>query len=349
MSNIEEVYIRIPKPKCEDQQLRTTNHPRQSITAMSAPTKQGIVYKTVGKLEVPFDIYLPSNAKNVPILLWFHGGGLLQGHRQKIAQHMLDSVNKYDHAVISADYRLAPQVGVQDIYEDVRDCIAFIRDSNGLVKHLGDANAGVLDTSRLAVSGSSAGGYLAFLAGLYVEPKPQVILPIYPITDPLGTFFTTSQPWPTEQGGGVIPDKKVDDATVQPFLDRNAESMANSEAGSNRGFMYNYMLDRANLADLLHFNVKNDPQNDPENDKWRIQKQIASRRLPPAFVIHGDVDRDVGIEQADEVVEVMKKEGLQVEFARLEGEDHVFDVDKAGAERQKARLDEMYKFMHKHV
>lgn len=311
---------------------------------MSTITKRDIVYKTVGSLDIPLDIYLPSNAKNVPILLWFHGGGLLQGHRRKVAQHMLDGVNKYNHAVISADYRLAPQVGVQEIYEDVRDCIAFIRNSNGLVKQLGDVGADAIDTTRLAVSGSSAGGYLAFLSGLYVEPKPQVILPIYPITDPLGTFFTTSQSWPTERDG-----KSVDDATVSPFVDRNAEPVANNEPGSTRGFMYSYMLDRANLAELLHFNVKNDPQNDPENDKWRIYKQVASRRLPPTFVIHGTVDRDVGIEQADDVVDVIKREDIEVEYARLEGEDHLFDANEAGAERQKARLDEMYRFMHRHV
>ncbi|KAM0720265.1 hypothetical protein Q7P37_004401 [Cladosporium fusiforme] len=313
---------------------------------MSTTAKRGIVYKTVGKLDIPLDLYIPANAKRAPILLWFHGGGLLQGHRQKVASHMLDSVGKYTHAVISADYRLAPQVGVQDIYEDVRDCIAFIRDSNGLSKHVG---ADVLDTSRLAVSGSSAGGYLAFLAGLYIEPKPQVILPIYPITDPLGAFFTTSQPWPVEHNGEVIPRKKVDEAKVKPFLDHHGEPVANNEPGSDRGMMYNYMLDRANLAELLHFNVEKDPQNDAENDKWRIYKQIASRRLPPTYVIHGDVDRDVGIDQADQVVDVIKKEGIELEYARLEGEDHLFDMNEAGAERQKARLDEMYKFMHKFV
>lgn len=40
------------------------------------PTKT-ITYKTVGKLEIPLDLYLPQNAEKVPVLLWFHGGGLL--------------------------------------------------------------------------------------------------------------------------------------------------------------------------------------------------------------------------------------------------------------------------------
>jgi hypothetical protein len=36
-----------------------------------------VTYKVVGKLEIPLDIYLPKDTKKAPILLWFHGGGLL--------------------------------------------------------------------------------------------------------------------------------------------------------------------------------------------------------------------------------------------------------------------------------
>jgi acetyl esterase/lipase len=36
-----------------------------------------ITYKKVDKLEIPLDLYLPENADKAPVLLWFHGGGLL--------------------------------------------------------------------------------------------------------------------------------------------------------------------------------------------------------------------------------------------------------------------------------
>lgn len=304
---------------------------------MATPSKQSIVYKTVKGLEITFDLYLPTNAQAVPILLWFHGGGLLQGHREKVAPHMLESVNKYSHALISADYRFAPQVGVQDIFADIQDCIAFIRSPNGLATHLKDAAApDAIDTTRLAVSGSSAGGYLALLAGLYVEPKPQVILPIYPITDPLGTFFTTSQP-----GSSTKADV---DATVQPYLDRNAAAVANNDPGSSRGNMYSYMLAHANLAELLHFETEEDPQHSSSNDKWRVARQIAKQRLPPAYIVHGTADLDVGVEQADEVVGVMVGEGLEVKYERLEGKEHLFD-----AKDPSEKLESMYEFMHKYV
>lgn len=304
---------------------------------MAAFPKKSLVYKTIKGLDITFDVYLPTNAQAVPILLWFHGGGLLQGHRQKVAPHMLESVERYSHALISADYRLAPQVGVQDIFADVNDCIAFIRSPDGLAAHLKDATGpGAIDTTRLAVSGSSAGGYLALLAGLYVEPEPQVILPIYPITDPLGTFFITSQ---------LGTSTKVDvDATVQEYLDRNAAAVANNDPGSSRGNMYSYMLAHANLAELLHFDTKDNPQHNSSNDKWRVARQIAKQRLPPAYVVHGTADLDVGVEQADEVVGVMVGEGLEVKYERLEGKEHLFD-----AKDPSEKLESMYEFMHKYV
>lgn len=312
---------------------------------MAPSSKSGIVYKVVDGLEITLDIHIPENAQAVPILLWFHGGGLLQGHREKIAPHMLESVSKCNHALISADYRLAPQVGVQDIFEDVQDCVNFIRRSDGLASHLESAvGAKILDTSRLAVSGSSAGGYLALLAGLYLEPKPQVILPIYPITDPLGTFFTTSQPGPSEKEGAVETKKRVAHATVEPYLNRDVAAVANNAPGSTRGQMYSYMLSHANLAELLHFDTKSYPQHNPSNDKWRVAKQIAGRRLPPAYIVHGTADIDVGVEQADEVVGVMIGEGLEVKYERLKGKEHLFD-----AKDPTEKLQSMYEFMHKYI
>jgi acetyl esterase/lipase len=289
---------------------------------MSSP-KRTFTYKKVDKLEIPLDVYLPEDAKAVPILLWFHGGGLLQGKRTSVAPHMLGAVEKYNLAVVSADYRLAPQVGVKDIYEDVRDCVAFIRDQ--LPKKVGD---GVIDASRLAVSGSSAGGYLAFLAGLYVDPKPKVILPIYPITDPLGSFFTTSQP---PAMGGSEPDLEA----VKPYTDRSADVVAYNEPDSKRNGMYGYMLKSANLAELL--GVKKG------DDSWRVARKVYQRGLPPAYIVHGDADTAVGVEQADEVVGVMVGLRTEVTYERLHGVEHLFDKD------EKVGMEKMYDWLMKNL
>lgn len=187
-----------------------------------------LVYKKVGDLEISLDIYLPSERTSNPpgCLLWFHGGGLIQGHRNAIAPHMRRAASKYNICVISADYRLAPQATIEEIASDVYDCVKFIR--KDLTSQL---DGKPVDTSRLAVSGSSAGGYLALLAGINAEPKPNVIVPIYPITDPLGTFFTNPQPPPMGR-------PSVEREAVVEFLDPNAKQVANNPKGGARGDMY---------------------------------------------------------------------------------------------------------------
>jgi len=286
-----------------------------------------IVYKTVGKLEIPLDIYVPDNADKAPILLWFHGGGLLQGNRNQLAAHMRKGVQKYGYACISADYRFAPQIHVNDILEDVKDCIAFIR--NELPSYVEE---GALDVSRLAVSGSSAGGYLSLLAGLYVEPKPNVLLPIYPITDPLGTFFTNPQPAPM---GRYAASKEE----LAQYLDPNAEPVANCGPlpDDERMNMYVCMLRSANLAEL--YGVAEASQAEP----FRISRCVYQHGLPPAYFLHGDADSCVGVEQADEVVGAMVGCGVEVQYERPRGKDHFLDTGPDYAN------DAFYSFMMKYL
>ncbi|KAH8694275.1 Alpha/Beta hydrolase protein [Talaromyces proteolyticus] len=288
---------------------------------------QTITYKKIGSLQIPMDIYLPKSAKNAPVLLWFHGGGLLQGRRDLLAPHMRNGVQTYGYVCISADYRLAPQATVDEIFEDVKDCISFIRDE--LPTRLGE---GVMDPTRLAVSGSSAGGFLTLLAGLYIEPKPQVIIPIYPITDPLGVFFTNSQPAPNGR-------YSASQEEMADYLDIKAPPMANcgKVPGDPRSHMYVYMLRCANLAKL--WGVPDDKSAAP----YRISRRIYEYGLPPTYILHGDVDTAVSVEQSDEVAGAMVGLGLTVEYERPHGEDHFLDN---GEDYQNNAL---YSFMMRHL
>lgn len=222
---------------------------------------------------------------------------------------MKRGVEKHGFACIAADYRLAPQANVNEILEDVKDCIEFIR--NDIALHIGER---LVDGSRLAVSGSSAGGFLTLLAGLYVEPKPQVILPIYAITDPLGTFFTAPRPAPN---GRYSASKEE----MERHLDANASAISSSGKvpDDHRSHMYVYMLRNANLAEL--WGIPDEKRAYP----YRISRNIHQHGLPPAYFLHGDADSAVGVEQSDEVVGAMLGLGLTVEYERPHGKDHFLD------------------------
>jgi dipeptidyl aminopeptidase/acylaminoacyl peptidase len=114
--------------------------------------------------------------------------------------------------------------------------------------------------------------------------------------------------------------------------------MSGNLPDSARGKMYYYMLQSANLASLLSVG-KGDTD-------LRVARAIAARKgekLPPVYVVHGDADGFVGVEQADEVVQAIKDVGGTVEYERLSGKDHLFDKEEG------VEMAGMYAFMRRYV
>ena len=100
---------------------------------------------------VPARLYAPST-QQLPVLLYFHGGGFTIG---SIATHDV-LCRQLSHlagcAVVSVDYRLAPEFKFPTAVHDAWDSLQW------LARHATDLN---LDARHLAVGGDSAGGTLA--------------------------------------------------------------------------------------------------------------------------------------------------------------------------------------------
>ena len=190
-----------------------------------------IVYKTCPAatfdsepLAIDFDLYLPpepAGPNGHPLVVWFHGGGLLQGnkenlppHFRRLPSHPYAISNGAEHvAVISPNYRLAPQVPILDILSDIDAVMGYTRTKLN-AKLATSHPTHKIDVNRICLSGGSAGGYLALIAGLTV-PKSigdsevggyrgdpghgiKCLAPFYPITDladPFWTEKTDPVPW----------------------------------------------------------------------------------------------------------------------------------------------------------
>ncbi|MEJ8853197.1 alpha/beta hydrolase [Variovorax robiniae] len=99
---------------------------------------------------IPVRLYAPS-ADVLPVLVYFHGGGFTVGN---IRTHdTLCRVLSRDAgcAVISVDYRLAPEHKFPTASDDAWDAVQHIAQ---------EGRARGLDASRLALAGDSAGGAL---------------------------------------------------------------------------------------------------------------------------------------------------------------------------------------------
>jgi acetyl esterase len=101
--------------------------------------------------DVPVRLYAPS-AEALPVLVYFHGGGFTVGSVQT-HDGLCRRLSHLAHcAVVSVDYRLAPEHQFPTAHEDAWDVVLGLSQRGS---QLG------LDMGRMALGGDSAGGTLA--------------------------------------------------------------------------------------------------------------------------------------------------------------------------------------------
>ena len=107
--------------------------------------------------DLPARLYRPSAAPNLPILVWFHGGGMVLGDLRSGDWVCRELAAQAETLVISVDYRLAPEhkfpAGPEDAYASVAWIAAHATELGG-------------DPARIFVAGHSAGAYNAAMIAL---------------------------------------------------------------------------------------------------------------------------------------------------------------------------------------
>ncbi len=98
------------------------------------------------------DVYYPTDKKDVPVVVWFHGGGL-EGGNKYIPQELLNS----GMTVVTVNYRLLPKATIDECIDDAAAAVAWT------FKHAEEYNG---SAKKIFISGHSAGGYLVDMIGL---------------------------------------------------------------------------------------------------------------------------------------------------------------------------------------
>lgn len=98
------------------------------------------------------DVYYPTDKKDFPTIVWFHGGGL-EGGSKHIPQELMDK----GFAVVAVNYRLSPRAKNPAYTEDAAAAVAWA--FNNIAKYGGSKE-------RIFVSGHSAGGYLSLILAM---------------------------------------------------------------------------------------------------------------------------------------------------------------------------------------
>lgn len=246
-----------------------------SVFSQSVPgEKQEFVYKSVKGHAIKANIFLPVSNEKHPVLVYFHGGGFIFGNRDQGLDIVLkDKLLANKFAVVSADYRLAPETKLDEILKDVSDVIKWIK-LNGQQKYN-------LDTNKIAVAGGSSGGYLALSTGFDSKLSPNAIVAI---STPTGFFASNIQ---------------MGDLSIlnQPGpYDIVKDSMISYGDYDSRMTLWRFLAkNRLALYEIFGF----DPAKEPERlERYTLTNNVKSN-YPPTLIIHAKNDHLVDLGQVN--------------------------------------------------
>lgn len=146
------------------------------IASKALPRVEDIAIPARDGTQLHARLYAPSTAQPLPVLLYLHGGGFTIG---SVATHdtlCRELAFQAGCAVVSLDYRLAPEHKFPTAINDAWDALQWLHQQG---QTLG------LDSSCMAVGGDSAGGTLAAACALLARDAGlplQLQLLIYPGT-----------------------------------------------------------------------------------------------------------------------------------------------------------------------
>jgi acetyl esterase/lipase len=264
-------------------------------------------YKTVGRTKIQADVYRADDAKVRPVVVWIHGGALIVGSRTSVPQQLLDLCRREGFALVSIDYRLAPEVKLPAIIEDVQDAFRWLRKQGSELAHL--------DPDRVVVTGGSAGGYLTMMTGICVTPRPRALVAYWGYGDVDGDWYTK----PSEYYRKHIPliDKE------EAYKGVNHEVLTGTDGsaadGKARSRFYHYLRQNGLWTkEVTGF--------DPQSERRKLDPYCPVRNLtpeyPPILMVHGTVDDDVPYEQSAAMDRELTRLKVPHELITIRGAGH---------------------------
>jgi len=277
----------------------------QEIDEASGP--EAVVYKTTAEgIEISADVYhADATVGPRPVIVWYHGGALMFGSRSGVPRQLLDLSRKENLVLVSMDYRLAPGARIDQIIADVKDGLDWVR-------KVGPEKFGI-DPARLLVAGASAGGYLAMMSGIVLDPPPKALVSYWGFGDIDGAWCNT----PNKNYGRHLAStseeelwKAVGDEVLTNTTKKTGAAQANLFLFLKRNGGWGKMVSGF------------DPESGREKMAPYCPIQHLTAAYPPILLLHGTEDNDVPYECSTDMVEALKKVGVSHELITVKGGGH---------------------------
>ena len=233
-----------------------------------------VVYSTASNYDCKLDVYFRSNPSGpVPTVVYFHGGGWVAGTKEGSLMAILPYF-EMGLNVVNVEYRMARVALAPAAVEDCRLALRWV---------FKNAKQYSFDTTKIVVTGGSAGGHLALITGMLDASDG----------------FDTPKDW---DYSGVQP--KVA-AIVNWF---GITDVLDILSGPN---VQNYAVDWIGNQDNKEALAK------------RVSPLSYVRKgLPPIFSVHGDHDQLVPYTQAVRLHEALTKQGVPNQLMTIPGGMH---------------------------
>ncbi len=265
---------------------------QKTIKTMNTQTTQNkyldVAYHNQSEAQ-KLDIYLPEKGNKFPVIIAIHGGAFLFGDKKDDQlTPMLEGLQR-GYAVVSINYRLSGEAIFPAQIQDVKAAIRFIK-ANAAQYHI--------DSSRVAVWGGSAGGYLSALAGTTSGnsvfdtenmPNRKATSDVKAVVDWFGPIdflqldeqFKASGKGKPDHNDAQSPESKLMGAQITTILDKI--KMANPETYINASNPY-FLIQHGTSDKLI-------PTEQSINFSQKLEKVLGESKVKTTYLPnaeHGD-------------------------------------------------------------
>lgn len=249
--------------------------------------KETHVYKVVDGHKILADVLLPAKDEVRAVVLYIHGGGFMFGSRiGRPRKPLLDKLIEANYAVVSIDYRLAPETTLKDIIKDASDACVWIRNQGPVL-----FNA---DPNKLGIIGGSAGAFLAMACGYMVQPRPQAVVAISGFAD----FDFAKQ----STDRSILKQSNLYDSVGKNIL---------TQAGDDRYELCFYLLDNGLWPwEILGF----EPKSNPKRVKALLPINHITSDYPVTLLIHSKKDQVIPLSQVEKLSQALTAQKIESEL-----------------------------------
>ncbi|MHC4397060.1 MAG: alpha/beta hydrolase [Planctomycetota bacterium] len=270
--------------------------------------KKTYTYKTIADVHIKADVYRHDDTKLRPIVVWLHGGALVMGSRRHVEQNIRQLCQNEGFILVSLDYRLAPEVKLPAIIDDITDAFRWIRQKGpGLF---------YADTRKIVVTGGSAGGYLTMMTGLCIDPRPTALVAYYGYGDVDGHWYTRPSTYYLNNDPLWIKEEVYKAVGGRVLTSTTSRTTPTSKQRSN---YYHYLRQHGLwTAEVTGF----DPRTETDWITPYCPVRNITARYPPIMMIHGTDDNDVPYEKSARMAEELNRHNVTNELITIPGAGH---------------------------